>query len=234
MLVVVDHVGYFFIDDDHWWSVFGRMAAPSFFFLVGYARTRAVPLQWIFLGVLLTLLDSSNNGWSWVAPNILLSFSLIRFARPHAQHLVQRYGMAAYAISAAVLVALLPIAAKVFDYGTEGWLWALLGMAQRMRADARSVDDSALPRTTTYKNILISILVCIVAADCARPAGTKGISVFQCPVQHVRYLPRHSVFRVLGVCPGCEPDTASQFCRRCFALHRPTHACDLCFRTRRL
>ncbi len=72
--------------------------------------------------------------------------------------------MVAYAISAAVLVALLPIAAKVFDYGTEGWLWALLGMAQRMRADARSVDDSALPRTTTYKNILMSILVCIVAA----------------------------------------------------------------------
>ena len=50
VLVLVDHVGYFFIDDDQWWSVFGRMAAPSFFFLIGYAHTRAVPLQWIFLG----------------------------------------------------------------------------------------------------------------------------------------------------------------------------------------
>ena len=84
VLVLIDHVGYFFIDDDHWWSVFGRMAAPSFFFLIGYAHTRAVPLQWIFLGVILTLLDSSNNDWRWVAPNILLSFSLIRFARPYA------------------------------------------------------------------------------------------------------------------------------------------------------
>jgi hypothetical protein len=164
ILVLVDHVGYFFIDDEHWWSVFGRMAAPSFFFLIGYARTRAVPLQWIILGVILTLLDSSNNDWGWVAPNILLSFSLIRFVRPYAQNLVQRYGIAAYAIFAAVLVALLPIAAKVFDYGTEGWLWALLGMAQRMRADARSVDDVALPRAAAYKNVLISILVCIVAA----------------------------------------------------------------------
>jgi non-ribosomal peptide synthetase-like protein len=164
VLVLVDHVGYFFLEDDHWWSVFGRMAAPSFFFLIGYAHTQAVPLQWIFLGVTLTLLDSSNNGWRWVAPNILLSLSLIRFARPYAQKLVQRYGLAAYAICAAVLVALLRIAANVFDYGTEGWLWALLGMAQRMRADAKSVHDPALPRTSTNNNVLISILVCVVAA----------------------------------------------------------------------
>jgi non-ribosomal peptide synthetase-like protein len=164
ILVLVDHVGYFFIDDDHWWSVFGRMAAPSFFFLIGYAQTRAVPLQWIFLGAILTLLDSSNNGWTWVAPNILVSFSLIRFARPYAQRLTQRYGLVAYAIVAAVLVALLPGAANVLDYGTEGWLWALLGMAQRMRVDARSVNDPALSRTTTYKYDLIRILVCIVAA----------------------------------------------------------------------
>jgi hypothetical protein len=164
VLALVGHVGYFFIDDDGWWSVFARMAAPAFFFLIGYARTRAVPRQWMFLGAVLTLLESSNNDWRWVAPNILLSFSLIRFTRPYAQHLAQRYGMAAYAIVAAALVALLPIAANVFDYGTEGWLWALLGMAQRMRADARSVADPVVSRTAASKNVLISIVVCIVAA----------------------------------------------------------------------
>ena len=42
ILVVVDHIGYFFIEDDHWWSVFGRLAAPTFFFLLGYAQTRTV------------------------------------------------------------------------------------------------------------------------------------------------------------------------------------------------
>jgi surface polysaccharide O-acyltransferase-like enzyme len=162
IMVMVDHIGYFFIADDAWWSVFGRMAAPVFFFLIGYAHTRKAPIQWILLGIILTLLDSSNNDWTWVAPNILLSFACIRLVRPYAQGLVQRHGLLAYAIFAAILVAALPVAAKVFDYGTEGWLWALLGLAQRTRADAKSSDDPA--NRSAYKNLLLSVLVCIAAA----------------------------------------------------------------------
>ena len=43
--VAVDHFGHFFMEDDKWWSVFGRLAAPTFFFLMGYAQTRTVPLH---------------------------------------------------------------------------------------------------------------------------------------------------------------------------------------------
>ena len=85
VLVAVDHIGYFFIEDADWWSVFGRLAAPAFFFLLGYAQTRTVPLRWIWLGVILTLLESWNAGWTWVAPNILLSLAIIRIARPYLQ-----------------------------------------------------------------------------------------------------------------------------------------------------
>ena len=99
ILVAVDHFGHFFVRDDRWWSVFGRLAAPTFFFLMGYAQTRTVPLHWIWLGVILTLLDSWNAGWTWVAPNILLSLAFIRFARPHVETLLQRYGWVAFARS---------------------------------------------------------------------------------------------------------------------------------------
>ena len=51
--VSVGHFGHFFVEDDRWWSVFGRLAAPTFFFLLGYAQTRTVPLHWIWLGVIL-------------------------------------------------------------------------------------------------------------------------------------------------------------------------------------
>ena len=43
ILVSVDHFGYFFMEDDLWWSAFGRLAAPIFFFLLGFAQTRADP-----------------------------------------------------------------------------------------------------------------------------------------------------------------------------------------------
>jgi hypothetical protein len=138
ILVAVDHFGYFFMEDDRWSSVFGRLAAPTFFFLMGYAQTRAVPLRWIWLGVILTLLESWNANWSWVAPNILLSFALIRSVRPYGQIVLQRHGWAALAFLVCALLAVSSIAGEIVDYGSEGWLWALFGLCQRMYVDGRS------------------------------------------------------------------------------------------------
>jgi non-ribosomal peptide synthetase-like protein len=170
-LVSIDHTGYFFIDDDQWWSVFGRLAAPVFFFLLGYARTRAVPRHWILLGVILTLLESWNHDWTWVAPNILLSFALIRIARPSAQTLMERHGWVAFALLAAALIAVLPMASKTVDYGAEGWLWALFGLCQRMYVDSRAAtgmngtaQSSAPPGHTITENAGLMSLPCLVAA----------------------------------------------------------------------
>jgi hypothetical protein len=171
ILVAVDHFGHFFMEDDRWWSVFGRWAAPTFFFLMGYAQTRTVPLHWIGLGVILTLLESWNAEWAWVTPNILLSFALVRGARPYAQVLLQRYGWAAFALLVCALLAVLPMAAKIVDYGSEGWLWALFGLCQRMYVDSRSttgVDSpaqSSTPAAPAMKESagLMRLLACFVA-----------------------------------------------------------------------
>jgi hypothetical protein len=169
ILVAVDHFGHFFIEDNLWWSAFGRFAAPPFFFLMGYAQTRAVPISWIWLGVILTLLESWNASWTWVAPNILLSFALIRLARPYVQSLVQRHGWAAVALLVLALVAVLPITGRIVDYGAEGWLWALLGLCQRMHVDDKSAAGAAqrttsLALTMAGKIGLMRLLVCLVAA----------------------------------------------------------------------
>jgi hypothetical protein len=154
IFVSIGHFGYFFVDDARWWSVVGRLAAPTFFFLIGYARSRTVPLSWIWLGLILTLLDSWNDDWAWVAPNILLSFAFIRIARPHVERLVERYGWAAFVVLVCGLLAVLPLAAKCFDYGAEGWLWALFGLYQRRYVDGRAAAPNAK---------LIRIAACVVA-----------------------------------------------------------------------
>ena len=171
ILVAVDHFGHFFMEDDRWWSVFGRLAAPTFFFLMGYAQTGTVPLHWIWLGVILTLLESWNAERTWVAPNILLSFALIRSARPYVQILLQRHGWAAFAFLVSALLAVLSIAAKIVDYGSEGWLWALFGLCQRMYVDSRSATDvdspaqsSAPPAPAMKENAgLMRLLACFAA-----------------------------------------------------------------------
>ena len=169
--VSVGHFGHFFVEDDRWWSVFGRLAAPTFFFLMGYAQTRTVPLHWIWLGVILTLLESWNAKWTWVAPNILLSLALVRSARPYVQILLQRHGWAAFALLVSALFAVSSIAGKIVDYGSEGWLWALFGLCQRMYVDSRSATDvngpaqsSAPPAPAMKENTgLMRLLACFAA-----------------------------------------------------------------------
>jgi hypothetical protein len=161
ILVSVDHFGYFFMENDLWWSVFGRLAAPPFFFLLGYARTRTVPLRWIGLGVILTLLDMGNAGWRWEAPNILLSFTLIRMARPHVESLLMRHGWIAFGVLTALLIAALPVAGPIVDYGAEGWLWALFGLCQRSYVDSRSASPERAASTHAGP---MRVLACLVAA----------------------------------------------------------------------
>ena len=173
--VALGHIGYFFIENDHWWSVFGRLAAPAFFFLLGYAQTRTVPLRWIWLGLILTLLESSNANWTWVAPNILLSFALIRFVRPYVLLLMKRHGWIAFLLLVCALFAMLPAATKIVDYGAEGWLWALFGLCQRRYIDGRAAaanvisgaQGSLLPARTTTEiasAAVMRILACLIAA----------------------------------------------------------------------
>jgi hypothetical protein len=164
----VGHIGFFFINDDSWWSVFGRLAAPILFFFLGYGQTRAVPLYWIWLGVILTLLESWNADWNWVAPNILLSFAFIRITRPHVQILVQRGGWAAFTLLVCGLIAVLPLAAKVVDYGAEGWLWALFGLCQRGYVEGRPALGMGAPSQSAYRMTkaanLMRLLMCFIAA----------------------------------------------------------------------
>src|SRR5262245_61439285 len=172
IFVSVGHIGFFFMEDDQWWGVFGRFAAPPFFFLVGYAQSRTVPFHWLWLGIILTLLESWNADWAWVAPNILLSFICIRVARPYAQKLIENYSWAGLALLLALLVAASPVAGNVFDYGAEGWLWALLGLCQRRYLDCvtaignvhgtQGTPPSALDSAATAGRM--RLLVCLVAA----------------------------------------------------------------------
>ena len=112
----------------------------SFFFPHGLrARMRTVPLRWIWLGIILTVLDSWNADWVWVAPNILFqSFAAIRVVAPsRGEPRVEQYGLTAFVVLVCGLVAVLPLAAKCVEYGAEGWLWAMFGLCQRRYVDER-------------------------------------------------------------------------------------------------
>jgi hypothetical protein len=143
--VFADHTGLFFAPDEDWWRVIGRVAAPIFFFLIGFARSGAVPWIWLALGAILTALDIYvSEGLDDVTLNILFNFALIRLAMPMIEThvLTRRWGAMALAVFCAVMIA---PAAIVLEYGAEGWLWALFGIVAR-EAIAKDTADARLQR----------------------------------------------------------------------------------------
>jgi hypothetical protein len=129
--VLADHFGLFFAPGDDWWRVFGRLAAPIFFFLMGFAKTRTIPWSWFALGAILTALDVwTSDGIEDVTLNILFNFALIRLAMPwlEANVLHRRWGLAGFAL---FCTAMIPLAGLVLEYGAQGWLWALFGYVAR-------------------------------------------------------------------------------------------------------
>lgn len=141
LLVVIDHTGYFFIESAAWWNVFGRLAAPVFFFLLGFAHSRTIPFHWLWIGFVLTILDSWNNDWEWVAGNTLLSLAFIRASRSTVLSLMLKYGWHAFIVLILVILFVLPVAGNVVEFGSAGWLWALFGLCQRMYIDGRSLSE---------------------------------------------------------------------------------------------
>jgi peptidoglycan/LPS O-acetylase OafA/YrhL len=65
------------------------------------------------------------------------------------------------------LLVMLAPAAKLVDYGAEGWLWALFGLCQRRYVDGRSAADGrsqvGLPPPHAAENAM-RLLACLVAA----------------------------------------------------------------------
>ena len=81
--MVVDHVGKYFFPGIVWFRLVGRMAAPQFFFLVGYSGSyrfkREILLYGLALLVVNFLTDTSATVIAQLTPlNILISFVLIK------------------------------------------------------------------------------------------------------------------------------------------------------------
>lgn len=52
VLMVVDHIGYFFFPAEMWFRIVGRFSVPIWLFLIGHAQTRKVPKSFWIWGAL--------------------------------------------------------------------------------------------------------------------------------------------------------------------------------------
>lgn len=142
VLMLVDHIGYFFFPDEMWFRVFGRACLPIWFFLIGYANSRdlAAPL-WI--GAALVWAGNITLGGAVFPLNILFTMIAIRLVIDYvADKMFNRW---VWLVGGFALLALVSLPSAVaMEYGTSGLLLALFGYAMRHEEEVR------LPRWALY------------------------------------------------------------------------------------
>ncbi|HOO81928.1 MAG TPA: TraX family protein [Alphaproteobacteria bacterium] len=133
VLMVVDHVGYFFFPEEIWLRVIGRLSVPVWFFLIGYAKTREVPrLFWILA---LVVAGSTLVSGEYLFPlNILFTLILARLSVDwlyrHALRNTEAFLGMFFLLSFAA-----PPSLVFIEYGTLGFLFTLMGALRRHKGD---------------------------------------------------------------------------------------------------
>lgn len=140
VLMIVDHTGGFFFPGEEWWRAVGRLSAPIWLFLIGYARSRDIsPRLWV--GALVLIMSGFFIGPSILPMNILVTIIVIRLVLDRAA----RYMLSdsfRFMAAGAVLFFATPVTWFFLDYGSAGLTVALFGyMLRRRGEDPRITKD---------------------------------------------------------------------------------------------
>lgn len=131
VLMVIDHTGHFFYPDDMWFRAIGRLSAPIWLFLIGYARSRDLPWQ-MWAGALFLMGINFVVGQALLPVYILGSMLLFRMILDPVMGAIKRDPKSLYPVTLVVFFLTL-ITAQLFEYGAAGFILVMAGYICRNR-----------------------------------------------------------------------------------------------------
>lgn len=143
VLMIVDHVGVYFFPDEMWWRAVGRLSAPLWLFLIGYARSRDIPTK-LWGGAAVLLVASFFITSAYFPVNILVGMVLVRLILDKAAKHMFTSSVRLVASCFVLLILVLP-SYVVLDYGVMCLLIALVGYLVRWNDD-----QSVASKTTAH------------------------------------------------------------------------------------
>jgi len=122
VVMVVDHIGLYFMDNNDWFRIVGRLAAPLFFMLVGASGAYHQKNELIIYAGVLMVFQFALTGFDPLF-NILVNFMIIKFV-------LQRVDFASYNDIALSLFLVFLLISNVFlfdilEYGSLGLAFAI-------------------------------------------------------------------------------------------------------------
>jgi hypothetical protein len=168
LTMIIDHIGGYFFPDDLWWRAAGRMSAPVWLFLIGYAMSRDFSPK-LYIGAAVLIVASGVLGPSVLPINILVTILCIRLILDQTIDwgLIRLSGF--LQISALIFLLALPLV-FVIDYGAVALSIALYGAAMRRCADGQAVFKDA-PIITGVMAFIFYCVLMIVIFGFSAPQG---------------------------------------------------------------
>ena len=129
IIMIIDHIGYYFYPDDDWLRAVGRIGFPVWFFLIGYARSRRIDYH-LIAGAFILLAADVAFSRSLLPVNALFTMIILRVCLDPLMRLVKDNDITLIILTA-VLYILFPLTNLYWEYGTLAMLFAICGYLAR-------------------------------------------------------------------------------------------------------
>lgn len=157
--MIIDHVGAYMVPDILELRAIGRLSAPVWFFLIGYALNRKLEMRLWIWGVLLAAgvfaIDQTT-----LPINILFTFLLIRATLNPLMSLVETSFMK-LALTFLAMFILTFVTFTYFEYGAAGYLCAMIGYLARHK-DRLKINSDQLIILSVIAFVLYAIFQCLL------------------------------------------------------------------------
>lgn len=129
LLMIIDHLGVYGVIDSEWTRAFGRICVPIWMFLVGYAKTREIPMRF-WVGMLILVGANALVGMPIFALNIIGTVIIVRLTIDVTMNFSRKSNVSLWCVSGALFLLVLPTY-PFFEYGTSAIILAMFGYIVR-------------------------------------------------------------------------------------------------------
>lgn len=129
IIMIVDHIGWYFFPEHLWWRAVGRIGFPIWFFLVGHSMGRDLPPKLLW-GAGILAVGNVLAGMPFFPMNALVTIALIRVFIDKVMKVALARQLYLWLISVGLMLLTIPTG-QFSEYGTMAMLTAMFGYMVR-------------------------------------------------------------------------------------------------------
>lgn len=127
--MLIDHLGYYFMPDNPWPRIPGRLSFPIWLFLIGYAKSRSIDKK-LIIGATLLIIADLVFGMTLVPLNILWVIIAVRLCLNPITRLIGQSEALLFGVMGGLCI-LHPYISFIGEYGSLAVLMAMAGYYRR-------------------------------------------------------------------------------------------------------